>query len=211
MRVELEDVLGYSVSRETFARLDRFVDFVRAEAEQQNLVSRTTLDVVWPRHILDSAQLIRFPTRADSSWLDIGSGAGFPGMVVAILAPVRMTLVEPRRLRAAFLDRCVADLGLTNTSVQCTKIENMDGRFDCITARAVASLDKLFAMAIHLSHSGTNWLLPKGRSAQLELDEARRAWQGSFRLEASLTDPGASVVVATGVRRRTRPGTGGRQ
>lgn len=209
MKDAVEGILGRAVSRETFHKLDLYVALLRSENERQNLLSRSTLDAIWTRHILDSAQLIRFAPQSDSSWLDIGSGAGFPGIVVAILSPAPIALVEPRKLRAAFLERCIAELNLRNAAAHGARIESMSGRFDVITARAVASLDKLFGMAIHLSHSGTNWVLPKGRSAKSELDEAQRTWQGAFRLEASLTDEQASIVLATGVRRR--PGAGGKR
>ena len=207
MKDALEAALGRPVSRETFDLLDRYVELLREESEHQNLIARSTLDEVWTRHILDSAQLIRFAPRPDSLWLDIGSGAGLPGIVIAILSAAPITLVEPRRLRAAFLERCVTELGLSNATVQGAKIEAVSGKYDCITARAVAPLAKLFGMALHLSHPGTIWLLPKGRSAKSELDEARRTWQGEYRMEASQTDAEASIVIAAGVRRR--PGAGG--
>jgi 16S rRNA (guanine527-N7)-methyltransferase len=199
----VEAAIGRPVSRETLARLDAYVALLLAENERQNLIGRSTVEEVWTRHIADSAQLIRFAPRTDSRWLDIGSGAGLPGVVIAILDPGPMTLVEPRRLRADFLVRAVAELGLAErVTVHAAKAETIEGRFDAITARAVASLDRLLAISQHLSTDKTIWLLPKGKSARFELDEARRTWQGHFRLEASRTDPDAQIVVATGVHRR---------
>ena len=196
--------LGHDVPRETLERIERFIALLRAENERQNLVARSTLDNLWQRHIVDAIQLV--PLAPDrGSWLDIGSGAGLPGMVIAILTGEPMLLIEPRRLRADFLQRTVNELALGSTvSVVQAKIEGVcHAPVDVITARAVASIDRLFVIADHLSHKGTIWVLPKGRSAKSELDEARRTWQGDFRLEPSRTDPDAQILVASRVRRRS--------
>src|SRR5690348_6795510 len=99
----LERAAGRPVSRETFERLCAYVERLKSEAIRQNLVSGTTLEHIWERHILDSAQLVRFEPRAGASWLDVGSGAGLPGIVIACLAEGPVTMVEPRRLRSEFL------------------------------------------------------------------------------------------------------------
>ena len=192
---------GRPVSRETFAKLEAYVALLRAENERQNLVSAATLDVVWERHILDSAQLVRFEPHRGTSWVDLGSGAGLPGIVVACMVDGPVTLVEPRRLRAEFLHKAVAALGL-DTKIEVAKAERVSGRFDIITARALAPLSKLFEISHHLSTGKTVWALPKGRSARGELAEARRAWQGAFHVERSITDADGLIVVGTGVSRR---------
>ena len=199
----VEAAIGRSVSRETGERLQRYVELLLAENERQNLIARSTVEEVWLRHIADSAQLVRFAPRPDSSWLDIGSGAGLPGLVIAILSEGPVVLDEPRRLRADFLKRAAGELGLSGrVGVESTKVENLRGHFDAITARAVAPLGRLLEISRHLSTDKTIWVLPKGKSAQSELDEAGRTWQGSFRLEASRTDPAAQIIVAADVRRR---------
>jgi 16S rRNA (guanine527-N7)-methyltransferase len=123
-------------------------------------------------------------------------------MVIAILGGQPITLNEPRKLRADFLRRTVRELGLFDVEIAECKVQRLTGRFDVITARAVARLDKLFGMACHLAHSETKWVLPKGESAQSELDEARKAWQGGFRLVPSRTHPASAIVVAEHVQRR---------
>lgn len=200
----IEAAVGRPVPRETFARLERYVALLLEENEQQNLVARSsTADEIWRRHIADSAQLVRFAPRPDSSWLDIGSGAGLPGLVIAILSEGPVALVEPRRLRADFLDRAVGELGLgERVAIHASKVERILGRFDVITARAVGSLDHLLGISQHLSTDKTIWVLPKGKSAQSELEAARQSWQGGFRLEASRTNPDALIIVATNVHRR---------
>ena len=194
---------GRPVSRETFDRLQAYVGLLKSESARQNLISATSLDHVWERHILDSAQLVRFEPRAGASWLDIGSGAGLPGVVVACLVEGQIALVEPRRLRAEFLNRVVHNLGLCAT-VQCARVERMKGQFEVITGRAVAPLAKFIEMSQHLSTEKTRWVLPKGRSAQSELADARRTWQGVFHVEQSVTDEDSRIIVATGVRAKRK-------
>jgi 16S rRNA (guanine527-N7)-methyltransferase len=199
---QLEQAVGRSVSRETIEKLERYVELLREESRWQNLVSAATLDDVWDRHIVDSAQLIRYEPRDRASWIDIGSGAGLPGIVIACLVAGPVTLVEPRRLRAEFLHKAIESLKLEAT-VQCAKAERVSGRFVVITARAVASLTQLLKISAHLSTRKTVWALPKGRSARAELAEARLSWQGEFRVERSVTDDESFIVVATGVRAKT--------
>jgi 16S rRNA (guanine527-N7)-methyltransferase len=195
----LSAAAGRNVSRETFGRLERYVALLRDENRRQNLVSQSTLDDSWRRHILDSAQLLRYAPSTEAAWVDIGSGAGLPGIVVSCLSDDPVTLVEPRRLRAEFLHKVSESLGL-RTAVLCCKAERVEGKFDVITARAVASLAKLLEISAHLSTRNTVWALPKGRGAEGELAEARRSWQGDFRVEPSVTDADSYVVVATEVR-----------
>lgn len=191
-----------SVSRGTIPKLDAYVALLEVEAERQNLVSKTTLDNIWTRHIQDSAQLLDLGRTG--SWVDIGSGAGLPGIVISILTDAPVTLIEPRTLRIDFLNRVRETLDLRNLTVVKGKAESASGTFDNITARAVANLDKLFVMTRHLSHRGTRWVLPKGENAKVELDNAQKSWQGSFDLVSSQTHPGASIVIAEGVRSRGR-------
>jgi 16S rRNA (guanine527-N7)-methyltransferase len=199
----LQDVLRRYVSRETFERLRSFEQRLRAENRRQNLVSASTLDHLWDRHILDSAQLVHFEPRPAASWVDVGSGAGLPGIVIALLVAGPVTLVEPRRLRAEFLLETVEGLDL-NASVEQAKAERISGSFDVITARAVAPLGKLLGITHHLSHPGTIWVLPKGASAKSELAEARRNWQCDVDEEASCTDPNSTILVLRKVGAKTR-------
>jgi len=195
----LSRVAARPVSRETFEKLEAYVALLREESGRQNLVSVSTLDRIWDRHILDSAQLAKFEPRSGASWVDIGSGAGLPGIVIGCLVDGPVTLIEPRRLRADFLHKVVESLAL-NASVICGKAERAGGSFDVITARAVASLENLLRISQHLSTGKTVWALPKGRSAHKELAEAQRSWQGRFHLERSVVDRESWIVVAAGVR-----------
>jgi 16S rRNA (guanine527-N7)-methyltransferase len=203
-RAALRD--DFNVPRETFAKLETFIAFLAAENEVQNLVSRGTLGEIWNRHILDSVQLLRFRTSANASWLDLGSGAGFPGLVIGLLHDGPVTLVEERRKRADFLDRAAILLGLgVRVRIEHRKVERLDPQtFDIITARAFAPLDRLLDLSHDFSTAKTRFILPKGRNARSELDDALASWQGEFRLEQSLTDADAQIVVADGVSRKAK-------
>jgi 16S rRNA (guanine527-N7)-methyltransferase len=184
----------------------RFKDLLCAESERQNLVSKPSLDQFWARHIVDSAQLLRFAGSAAGSWLDLGTGAGFPGLVVAALHGGSVTLVEERRLRVEFLRQAAEVLGLGDrTEILGVKVERVEARpFDVISARAFAPLGKLLTLGARFSTTNTRWILPKGRNAESELEAAESSWQGDFRLEPSVTDPEARIIVAEGVRPRPK-------
>lgn len=199
----LEAASGRPVSRETIDRLSLYLRLLCAENRRQNLVSAATLEDAWERHILDSAQLTRFEPHAGASWVDVGSGAGLPGIVVACLTEGPIMLVEPRRLRAEFLARVRDELGLAGrVEITAGKAESVMRTFEVVTARAVAPLPRLLELCTHLSTGKTLWLLPKGRSARAELAEARQSWQGMFHVKPSITDPESSIIVAQAVRPR---------
>lgn len=203
---EGEAKAALDVPRGTLEQLERFIALLREENERQNLVSRSSLDLVWSRHVLDSAQLIRFAPANAATWLDLGSGAGLPGLIVALLHRSKVTLIESRRLRVDFLARAAEAMGISEkVEIVCGKAETIEARpFDVISARAFAPLGKLLSIGARFSTSGTCWILPKGRSAKSELEAARASWQGDFRLEPSVTDPEAGIIVAEQVHPRGR-------
>lgn len=193
----------FGVSRET--QLDRYAALLRAEAANQNLIAASTLDTLWARHFVDSAQLV--PLASDASrgtWLDVGSGAGLPGLVAAILLDRPVMLVEPRTRRVEFLRHVVSELRLPRVTVQQSKVESYrpTNRAAIVSARAVAELSQLFASTVHCTDSSTIWLLPKGQNAQSEVVAAQTKWQGVFHVEPSITQPDSGIVVARGVRPR---------
>jgi 16S rRNA (guanine527-N7)-methyltransferase len=184
-------------------RLGVLVDHVVTETRLQNLIAPSTVDHIWDRHIVDSAQLLTHAPDA-GHWLDVGSGAGFPGIVLAILGTHQISLVEPRRRRATFLSDVVRALNLDAARVQvhCTRVEAVTVPADVITARAVASLDNLFDWCAQSATINTRWILPKGKSALEEVASAQKTWHGMFHVEHSITDPTSMIVLASGVTRR---------
>jgi 16S rRNA (guanine527-N7)-methyltransferase len=199
---QLAAVSGRDVSRETIDKLKRYEQLVRDESANQNLVSRSTLNDFWSRHVLDSAQLLRFAP-SGSTWADIGSGAGLPGIIVACFGTDPVHLIEPRRLRAEFLERVAGELDLDAT-IHLGRAETARGSFDVITARAVASLDRLLELSHHLSTGKSLYLFPKGKSAESELVAARQTWQASFHVERSVVDAESGIILARNVRQKTR-------
>ena len=206
MMDEAEAKVRLDVSRETLERLEAFANLLQVENDRQNLVSKASLDRLWQRHILDSAQLVRFAPAGARTWLDLGTGAGFPGLLVPLFHAATAVLVESRKLRADFLRTAASTLGVAaKVEILCSRLETVPSRpFDVISARAFAPLPKLLALAERFSMPETVWILPKGRNAKSELDAARSSWQGDFRLEPSLTDGEAQIVVASRVRRKPR-------
>jgi 16S rRNA (guanine527-N7)-methyltransferase len=185
------------------ARMDVLASLVSGEAVSQNLVAPSTLATMWSRHIVDSAQLIGLAAESDGDWLDIGTGAGFPGLVVAALTDRAVTLVEPRRRRAAFLAEAAETLGITNqVTVIASKVEGVTMSAAVISARAVSALALLFGSAIQCSRRKTLWILPKGQSAREEIATAEQTWHGVFHVEHSVTDSNSLIVLAKGVSRR---------
>jgi len=184
-------------------RLGVLVDHVVTETRLQNLIAPSTVDHIWDRHIVDSAQLLTHAPDA-GHWLDVGSGAGFPGIVLAILGTYQISLVEPRRRRATFLSDVVRalDLDAARVQVHCARVEAVAVPADVITARAVASLDNLFDWCARSATINTRWILPKGKSALEEVASAQKTWHGMFHVEHSITDPTSMIVLASGVTRR---------
>jgi 16S rRNA (guanine527-N7)-methyltransferase len=188
---------------ERLSLLERYVSALLESNQEQNLISKSTEAVIWARHILDSAQLERFAPEA-GTWLDVGSGPGLPGIVLAILTGKPVLLVEPRRKRMAFLEEVCASLGLEQVRVRQANIERVsDESFDAVTARAYAPLPEIFSSTVQLTRPSTIWILPKGRSAAAELAEAQKTWHGVFHVEQSLSNEEARIIVATGVRRNS--------
>lgn len=178
-------------------RLDILVDMLREENSRQNLVSAASLTRVWQRHIVDSAQLLTHVSRGTvATWLDLGTGAGFPGLVIAALRPeLAVTMVESRAKRIDWLQRALLAMELHRSRVAGMRLEQYEAEpSDVISARAFAPLPELLALAARFSTSATLWLLPKGRSAAQEVSELS-GWQHRFHVEPSLTDPEAGIVV----------------
>ena len=182
---------------EAMARLERLSTLVAAENAHQNLISAESLGKIWQRHIADSAQLLKFgPREISSPWLDLGTGAGFPGLIVALLRPdCEVLLVESRARRIAWLKQVCQDLELNNAVVLGQRIELVATRpMRVISARAFAPLDKLLMLSARFSTAATVWLLPKGRSAQQEL-YSLEGWYHKFHVEPSETDAAAGVII----------------
>jgi 16S rRNA (guanine527-N7)-methyltransferase len=169
------------------------------ENARQNLVAAATLPVAWQRHVADSAQLLAHVPRGTGPWLDLGSGAGFPGLVIAALRPGdEVILVESRRKRIGWLERMRGELGLVHCRIEGRRLEVVDTvPVATITARAFAPLRDILDLSARFSTAHTRYVLPKGRSAAQELAETPKWIRQGFHVEQSLTDPEAGIVVGT--------------
>jgi 16S rRNA (guanine527-N7)-methyltransferase len=201
-----EVLAALNVSRETTARLDSYAALLAKWNPAINLVAKSTLPDLWTRHILDSAQLLDLAPKGARHWADLGSGGGFPGLVIAILAAekaptLRVTLVESDLRKATFLSTVVRECGLT-TTVCAERIESLPPlRADVLTARALAPLDGLLAHAErHLAEGGIA-IFPKGATHEAELASALEHWRFSVQKHPSRTDSDAVLLVIGDIAR----------
>ena len=194
---------AFGISRETLDRLTTYAQILGRWQRTINLVAPSTLGEIWHRHFADSAQLWRFRPENARVWLDIGSGAGFPGLVLAILGAetgaTHHILVESDTRKAAFLREVARATGIT-VDILCMRIENSETRanvktVDCLTARALAPLPRLLEIAAPYFTSSTLGLFLKGRDVVAEIEQAARGWQFDYELKPSITDEDARVVL----------------
>jgi 16S rRNA (guanine527-N7)-methyltransferase len=207
LHAAIENAVGRDVSRETFERLQQFAVAFEKWSARINLVAPSTVPHLWSRHILDSAQVIRLAPDA-KTWLDLGSGGGFPGAIIAVLlsesADCAVTLVESNAKKAAFLSTVLGSIGVS-ARVQTARIEAAPARseaFDVVTARALAQLSTLFELGdIWLLH-GSVGFFHKGRDYRREIEECRDGWSFDLVEHPSLVDPESVVLEVRNLRRR---------
>lgn len=183
-----------------FARLEHFIALLLEEVRVQNLVAKGTIASMWRRHIADSAQLLDHVSRETKPWVDLGSGAGFPGLVLATMKPTTpFILIESRSLRIHWLERMVAALSLENCRIIGADVRKVGPlRAGVISARAFAPLPRLIAQSARFSTATTQWVLPKGRSATQEVRMLPSQLRSMFHVKPSVTDAESGIVVGTG-------------
>ena len=199
------------VSRETEMRLDRYVELLRAWQAKTNLVAASTVSHLWTRHIADSLQLLPLAPLA-RAWIDLGSGAGFPGLVLACAlsqtAGASIHLIERNAKKAAFLRQAIR-VTSAPAVVHHGEIRDIVDRFaspvDCVTARALAPLNELIGLAEPLLQKGARALFLKGQDVEAELTEAAKYWEIEAKLHSSRTGGGGWIVDLGRVERRGAP------
>jgi len=196
------------VSRETEARLDRYVDLLLEWQAKTNLVAPSTLPSLWTRHIADSLQLLALAPAA-KVWVDLGSGGGFPGVVLACALAetpgATVHLVERNTRKAAFLRealRVTSTPGMVHLAEIGDTVDRITGRVDCVTARAVAPLNQLVGFAEPLVRKGAKALFLKGQDVEAELTEATKYWKIAPHLHSSRTGGGGWIVELDQIERR---------
>ena len=198
--------MDLNVSRETNEKLEEFQALVRKWTKSINLIAPNTVADMWTRHIVDSIQLYPLAPTGNLSWTDLGSGGGFPGIVLAIMASadqpsLRFTLIESDTRKATFLRTAARELYL-NVKVIDERIEVATPQVaDVISARALSPLDQLFTqIQRHIRPGGTS-IIPKGRNFQAEIDQARENWSFELELVPSMTDAEAKILLVRGLNR----------
>lgn len=210
-RSEFLELLSFPVPPETLERLDLYAELLERWSKVQDLVAPGTMPRLWQRHFADSAQLLALAPDA-RTWLDLGAGAGFPGLVIAILQAgcpgFRAHLVESNARKCAFLRDVARQTGapvdIHNVRIESLRFGHNGGQFDVVTARALAPLVKLLGLALPFFSAGTIGLFPKGREWQSELAEARKAYELEARALQSQTDPEGRIIELKGPATREK-------
>ena len=196
------------VSRETMAALEAYLGLLCHWQRAINLVGASTLADPWRRHILDCGQLRAHVPAHARTLVDLGSGAGLPGLVLAILGVPEVHLVESDRRKAAFLRTCMAELGLAGACIHADRIEAVPPfPADLVTARALAPLPRLLEIAAPFVATGTRCLFLKGREAEAELTAARESWTMHAGIVPSLSAADGRILLLDEVTRGRSCGT----
>ncbi len=197
---------GVDVSRETMERLERFAALTRKWNPSINLVAKSTIPDLWDRHIVDSVQLYPLAPARPRHWLDIGSGGGFPGIIMAAISvekspETKFTFIESDQRKSTFLRTAARELGL-RVNVIASRIEETEPQSaDVVSARALSALtDLLPLISLHLAPDGTA-ILPKGKTHQQEIDVAKKVWSFDVASHQSMTDEQARILVVKGISR----------
>jgi 16S rRNA (guanine527-N7)-methyltransferase len=204
------DAAGFArelgVSRETAEKFESYVALLKQWQKAVQLVAPSTLGSIWSRHLLDSAQLAKLAPTGTRSWVDLGSGAGFPGLVIAILARdltsrtpnLKVTLIESDTRKAAFLREAARQTGcavdILGTRIEMSSTRDKVGTVEVVSARALAPLTELLRLALPFWQPGTLGLFLKGRDTENEVEAARLSWTFELELKPSLTDPDGRLV-----------------
>ena len=200
------DVGGIDVSRETFDDLKSFEALVRKWTSKINLISPSTIPEIWERHIVDSAQIYQYAPKNYKKWVDIGSGGGFPGIVMAILGKhanpdAEFVLIESDLRKATFLRTAARELGL-RASVISQRIENAsEQEADVVSARALSTLSTLIPFIKRHAKDDGRAILHKGKKSQAEVADARKYWRFELEEFTSLTDLEGQILIVKGISR----------
>lgn len=202
------DLVGLSVSCETRERLQEFAKLLELWTKKINLISRATVENLWVRHILDSAQLFDLRPNGAETWIDLGTGAGLPGLIIAILAKdlapgLSVDLVESDTRKAAFLQNARRQLDL-DAHIYPMRIEDLPSTvYDVVSARALAPLDRLLPLVHRFYGPESRVILPKGARLDSELTAAETDWHIEAKRWPSMTDPDASILVISHLERKS--------
>lgn len=207
MNIENE-ILNYSISREIFKQISDFSEIICEWNEKINLISKNSVKDLWTRHILDSLQLIDYIPRETKTLVDIGSGSGFPAVVLAIvlqekIPSAKVKMVESITKKTVYLNDVINRLNLNNAEVINSRVENtVFKNVDVITARAVAALDVLLSYQYKIRSSKTLGIYLKGQSYQQEIENARKIWEFACEVKQNKYCDDGVVLLISDLRRK---------
>ncbi len=195
----------HPVSRETFSRLETYVELLKKWQKHINLVSNNTLNDIWHRHILDGIHVVKHLDVKESDFLvDLGSGSGVPGLIVGILLDNKIELVESDQRKCAFLETVSRETSRPNITVNNTRIEHsLIHNADVVMARALAPLEKLLTLAFPIVSKTGKCLFHKGESLDSELKQADEGWRFTMEKYESITQEGSFLIELSNIEKLT--------
>lgn len=192
------------VSRETLPLLKEYVTLIEQWNRKTGLVQQNTLEHIWERHILDSVQLTTYFENKNQSILDIGSGGGLPGIIIAISGYTNVTLCESNIRKVVFLEEVIRKLNLSVKVIH-DRVENLCENYDIITSRACANLEKLLGFMKNVSReTGSFGVFPKGKTALHEIEEAKKTWDFNAEIFPSTTSDEGKIIVVRNLRMKDK-------
>lgn len=196
----MKNTYGFNVSRETLLKLEEFAELLQKKNQHLNLIAKATEEQIWDRHIMDSYQIIDLIDDKNANFIDVGSGGGFPGLVMAISGYKNLTLIDARKKKTEFLQEVAEKLQL-KVKVKWIRVENYNfSKNSIITTRAFASLDKtLNLLAPNLNNIRKLYLI-KGENYQKEIDEAKKTWTFKINLHISKTNSNSKILEIWDIR-----------
>lgn len=198
-----EFIEATGVSHETVRKLDRYAELLEEWNQKFNLVSSSTMPHVWKRHFLDSAQLAKFIPEKTTHIADFGSGAGFPGLVLAMMSGAQVHLIESTGKKVVFLRHVIEELGLKTMVHQCRIEEIKDLKPDLVTSRALGSLSDLFKYCSRFLHPDLVCLFLKGKNVDSELTESEKNWTFRYKKTPSQSDDSGSVLIIRNLQHKS--------
>ena len=190
----------FKLNKGTVVKLDQYLNLLKEHNSHTNIVGKSTLINPWRSHILDSLQISKLISHKNLSIVDIGTGAGLPGMILSIFGYTNITLVDSNNKKINFLENTKKDLSL-NTNIISTRIENINNKqYDVITSRALAKLDKLFSYSQKFLKKNSILIFLKGKTVNEELANAKKNWIFSFKKYNSLSDERGSVLKINNIK-----------
>jgi 16S rRNA (guanine527-N7)-methyltransferase len=191
----MDDIIYKYVSRETIPLYEKYIELIKKWNRKTGLVQENTLSSIWHRHILDCLQIIPYISDKTISILDIGTGGGFPGIVLSIAGYNNIHLCESNIRKCVFLEEVIRQLNLSAKVIN-SRVEKIDQKYNVIVSRACASLDQLLSYMFNVSRETNSiGIFLKGKTAEIEIESAQKEWDFNFELSPSITSEDSKIII----------------